>query len=183
MITGYPSIRTAVQALRLGAVDYLAKPYTRQELLAPVNRVLRGGAREESAASIEAPAAEADRLPEAEARPEPGARYYLRKHSWAVYQQDGSVRVGIEKAFLDGIGAITSVELPGEADLVEQGFTGIRLKTVDDEEHGVFMPVSGQVTAVNTQAAADPSSIASETWLVRVTPGNLDSELTMLLRA
>jgi DNA-binding response OmpR family regulator len=182
MITGYPSIRTAVQALRLGAVDYLAKPYTRKELLAPVNRVLRGGAREPSAPTIDEPPAAMDEIPPSEPRPEPGQRYYLRKHSWAVYQQDGSVRVGIEKAFLDGIGSITAVELPGEADLVEQGFTGIRLKTVDDEEHGVFMPISGQVTAVNTQAAADPSSIAPETWLVRVTPASLDSELSMLLR-
>ena len=41
MITGYPTIRTALHALRLGAVDYLTKPFTHKELLGPVNRVLR----------------------------------------------------------------------------------------------------------------------------------------------
>ena len=43
MITGYPTIRTALEALRLGAVDYVSKPFTRQELLGPVNRTLRRG--------------------------------------------------------------------------------------------------------------------------------------------
>ncbi len=44
MITGYPTISTALEALRLDAMDYIAKPFTRQELLAPVNRALRRGA-------------------------------------------------------------------------------------------------------------------------------------------
>jgi DNA-binding response OmpR family regulator len=185
MITGYPSIRTAVQALRLGAVDYLAKPYTRQELLAPVNRVLRGGAVEEAAPPKPAAGSggEDEGIQEPSVQLEPGDRYFLRKHSWALYQQDGTVQVGIEKAFLDGIGAITAAELPEEADMVEQGYTGIRLKTVDNEDHGVFMPLSGQVMAVNEQVAADPGSIGPKTWLVQLLPVNLETELSMLLRA
>jgi len=33
MITGYATINTALQAQQLGAFDYLAKPFTRDELL------------------------------------------------------------------------------------------------------------------------------------------------------
>ncbi len=40
MVTGYPSIGGAVEAVRLGADDYLAKPYTRGELLRSVARAL-----------------------------------------------------------------------------------------------------------------------------------------------
>ncbi len=40
MVTGYPSIGGAVEAVRLGADDYLAKPYTRNELLRSVARAL-----------------------------------------------------------------------------------------------------------------------------------------------
>ena len=36
MITGYPSIETAVKAVRHGAVNYLAKPFTDDELLAAI---------------------------------------------------------------------------------------------------------------------------------------------------
>lgn len=40
MITGYPSISTAVEAVKGGAQDYLAKPFTEVELLDAVNRAL-----------------------------------------------------------------------------------------------------------------------------------------------
>jgi len=40
MITGYPSIEGAVQAIKTGAEEYLAKPFTDEELLAAVRRAL-----------------------------------------------------------------------------------------------------------------------------------------------
>jgi len=40
MITGYPSIDGAVEAVRLGAEDYLAKPFTKKELLETVKSTL-----------------------------------------------------------------------------------------------------------------------------------------------
>src|SRR3972149_6860701 len=41
MITGYPTIQTALRAKRLGAVEYVTKPFTRQELRSVVVRGLR----------------------------------------------------------------------------------------------------------------------------------------------
>jgi DNA-binding NtrC family response regulator len=40
LITGYPTVETAVEALRLGAVDYLTKPFLPEDLLARVRRTL-----------------------------------------------------------------------------------------------------------------------------------------------
>jgi DNA-binding NtrC family response regulator len=40
MITGYPSIQGAVAAVKLGAQDYLTKPFTEDELLSTVRRIL-----------------------------------------------------------------------------------------------------------------------------------------------
>ena len=40
MITGYPSVGGAVQAVKSGAEEYLAKPFTDVELLAAVRRAL-----------------------------------------------------------------------------------------------------------------------------------------------
>jgi len=40
MITGYPSIEGAVNAIKTGAEDFLAKPFTDEELLAVVGRAL-----------------------------------------------------------------------------------------------------------------------------------------------
>ncbi len=40
VMTGYSSVETAVQALRLGAVDYLIKPYNNEEFIYSVERAL-----------------------------------------------------------------------------------------------------------------------------------------------
>ena len=40
MITGYPSVQGAVEALQYGAEDYLAKPFTDEELLTAVHRAI-----------------------------------------------------------------------------------------------------------------------------------------------
>ncbi|MBN1908802.1 MAG: sigma-54-dependent Fis family transcriptional regulator [Pirellulales bacterium] len=41
MITGYPSIEGAVEAVKIGAEEYLPKPFTDEELLSAVRRVLK----------------------------------------------------------------------------------------------------------------------------------------------
>ncbi len=183
MITGYPTIRTAVQALRLGAVDYLAKPFTRQELLAPVTRALR-----RTEAELAAGAVSMDFTPVEEGIPapvtvlEPGDRFFLREHSWVEFRQDGSMDVGIEASFLRSVGVLHSIEVPGDGDLVEQGYVSFRLTTDAGEVHGVFMPLSGQVVETHSQLVEEPNSIDEESWIVRIIPTNLDNEVGLLKR-
>jgi len=43
VITGYSSVRSAVEAIKLGAFDYLAKPFSPDELEAAVEKALREG--------------------------------------------------------------------------------------------------------------------------------------------
>jgi DNA-binding NtrC family response regulator len=43
VITGYPSISSAVDAMRLGVVDYLPKPFWDDEFKAAVEKALKGG--------------------------------------------------------------------------------------------------------------------------------------------
>jgi glycine cleavage system H lipoate-binding protein len=182
MITGYPTIKTAVEALRLGAVDYLAKPFTRSELLGPVNRALRKDSSAAEPPVIVTPG-DANGVSEPKVSLVPGNRFCLREHSWALFRQDGTMEIGIESSFLKTLGVVSSIELPCENDLVEQGFVGFRLKTRANEEHNVFVPLSGQVVEVNGKAAESPADIGAETWLVRIVPSRLESELPLLLRS
>ncbi len=173
MITGYPTISTALQAMRLGAMDYLAKPFTRKELLSPVQRALRLNA-EEPAPTMEAPL-EASRL-------RPGAVVYLPHHAWARFRQDGIFEIGVEETFLDAAGdELVTASCPFEQEMTDQGIIGIRLTNADGEVHGVAMPLTGEVVQVNQEALADPSGIGPKTWLVRLVPNQLEEELGNLV--
>jgi two-component system response regulator HydG len=59
MITGYATVEGAVQAVKIGAEEFLAKPFTDEELLAAVNRAL-GKLRVRRAAHDTAPASNAN---------------------------------------------------------------------------------------------------------------------------
>lgn len=62
IMTAYGSIAHAVEAMRLGADDYLAKPFEREALLLTVRRVLRTRALEEENRRLEEALTERDRF-------------------------------------------------------------------------------------------------------------------------
>jgi len=179
MITGYPTIKTAIQALRLGAMDYIPKPFTRQELLSPLNRALR------RSADMQEQAAEPEQEHKSHARPGqpvlPNTCFYLPEHSWALYNQDGTLDIGVESGFLKSIPPVDKIEMPLENDLVEQGHTGFKLKA-GGEVHGVFMPFSGRIVATNDEVSSDPAKLAPGVWVIRIIPSQLKEELEPLKR-
>ncbi len=172
MITGYPTIRTAVQAMRLGAVDYVAKPFTRKELLSPVKRALR--LEDDPVDEKVADAPSVDALV-------PGTVVYLPHHAWAKFEQDGTFLVGVEKSFLQATGAITTITPAEDVEMVEQGFVGLVLTNGEGDAHGVAMPLSGRVVAVHDEAFDDLARVDEDTWLLRVLPSQLAEELPLLV--
>ena len=172
MITGYPTIKTALEALRLGAVDYIPKPFTRNELLNPLNRALR---RMNEAKHLPEPPAEQSGADS----PRPGDCYYLPGHAWAVYRQDGAIDVGVEASFLTVLPPVEEIILPAEKTLVEQGLASIQI-TGQGEDHCVFMPLSGRVVAVNEPLTQKTADLDTDTWLIRIVPSDLDAEIGLL---
>ncbi len=176
MVTGYPTISTAVKALRLGALDYVAKPFTRKELLSPVQRALCQD--REDGDRVLLPVNEENKIRKEDLSP--GVEVVLPRHAWAQYQQDGTFLIGIEKSFLRICKKAASLILPGEMDLIEQGYVGIYLQNENEEEHGVAMPLGGQVIAVNHEIVRDLSRLSSDSWLIRIIPSHLEEELGRL---
>jgi len=172
MITGYPTIKTALVAMRLGATDYLAKPFTRKELLSPVKRALR-------LTMEEAPP---EVLLQEKSALKPGDVVYLPHHAWARFEQDGIFALGVEASFLDAAGSITTVIPLEKQELVDQGAISITLINEAGEEHGVAMPLTGQVMEVNEAVKKEPHTLDAVTWVMKLLPSNLEAEIKTLLK-
>jgi len=171
MITGYATMRTALQALRQGAFDYIAKPFTRAELQGVVVRAVRQASLEVESKEGPSPTDEADSE----------SLHYLGGHCWINVEPGRTARIGLAQSFAGTVGQVSEVELPAVGDYLEQGSICLRLLTDDDRSHTVWSPLSGGVLELNGKlrdnpnlAAEDPSG---EGWLVRLDPTNLEEEL------
>jgi DNA-binding response OmpR family regulator len=169
LVTGYPSIKTAVEAIKFGAFDYIPKPFTPDELRSLVNRALQYHANEKPILM-----------------PVPADYYCISDNSWAKIEKDGNVRIGAHERLVKGINTITMLELPAIGEMRYQGEACARVNTAENQTYRVWTPVSGKVIAINESLhrnygkfIADPYI---EGWLILIKPTNLDSDLKNLVR-
>ena len=116
LITGYASIESAVETMKHGAMDYVEKPFTADELTELTNKlVIRRQARLEAESEPEirliTPSVSAS-----DSRQEfniPAGVFVSPSHSWASLALNGMVRVGIDDFTHKILGRVDSVELPG----------------------------------------------------------------------
>lgn len=170
--TGYATLENAVASLAHGAIDFIPKPFTAEELLAAVRRALRGDQLRREAAGA---AAESSC---------PAKCHRLGGLSWALPESEGSVLVGAGGLFIRSIEPLKTLELlrPGEETL--QGSACAVAVSETGDRHPVLCPVSGRIAEVNAAAAAAPALVEKEPysggWLYRVLPSNLQEELGRL---
>lgn len=179
MITGYATVKTAVMAMKLGAFDYIPKPFTPEELSSVTERAI-----ERRKLFVEK--IQAERSGEEIGIQRPGNRYYMPDHAWALLEDDGSVRVGMDWVFRQTIGDVVNIDLPFEDDEVEQGQVCVRITTPSKMRiHKFWCPVSGKVLEVNEEVNRDTSLVENdpygEGWLLRISPSNLEEDLKNLL--
>jgi FixJ family two-component response regulator/glycine cleavage system H lipoate-binding protein len=174
MITGYATIKTAVQAMKTGAFDYIPKPFTPEELSGVVSRAMERMKiyLKEKSGEIEEPRR---RFKKGE------QRYYILEHSWAFIEDDGNVRVGVDDMFLRTTGDIINFDLPFEGDMLEQGMSCARITCHGLKINKVWSPVSGKVIQVNEKLNKDPSSVYADGWLMVVKPTDLEEDLKNLV--
>jgi CheY-like chemotaxis protein len=171
MITGYPTIQTALRAKRLGAFEYVTKPFTRQELRSVVVRGMRRGGEGPPAPG---PAGTGS------ARPV----YSIPEHSWARVEPDGNVRIGMVRAFASAVGQVEELRLPRLDALLEQGRVCGVVRAADSVEHTLHSPLTGRVIEINPSVLQDAKLAGRDPegagWLFRLLPQNLDREIPNL---
>ncbi len=179
MITGQPSIKTAVQSIKSGAFDYIPKPFTAEELRSVVLRALetryfyeriaaRTGKQEKKLVEIDLPR----------------DLYCIPEHSWVRPEQDGKARLGIHHIFVRTINSIAAIDFLEEDDLKCQGDVCLKITDAHGQIHRLWSPITGKVVAVNGAIKEDYSILFRDPydkgWLMLLDPEQLEDELQYL---
>jgi YesN/AraC family two-component response regulator len=173
MVTGYPTIKTAVQSIRDGAFDYIPKPFTPADLRSLVSRGFKKIESEEKAKKEPPP-------PKM-----PSGLYYMIGHTWLRKEAKGLASIGVVSDFLKPVGIITALELPEKNKNVTQGEECAKLTDAENFSHRIWSPATGIVVEVNERLKEDFSLLRKypygEGWLFRIEPTSLEEDLKGLV--
>lgn len=175
LMTGYPSIQNAASALRLGASDYVTKPFTPEQITAAVRGLLRSEVSEydeaQAASTTDAETVDA----------EPGELVFLGR-AWAHLGDRSAVRVG---------GAVprpetpsVQLQLPRVGDIVHQGLPLFAVCNNEGIAVAVPAPLTGMVLEVNSALESNPELLWEHAcglgWVAKIAPTRLEQEEPLL---
>lgn len=173
--TGYSTVETAVRSLNSGAIDYLAKPFTVDELISTVQRGLSYNKIMNSSSN------DRDSMPYI---PCPSKYYQLGYSTWANIEQDGSLRIGVTDLFLRTIGRIIRVELFQTDEEIIQGNVCAHFETDNQLVHNILSPISGKIIEKNQSILGDSNLVEKDPyfkgWIYTTIPSDLEYELKHL---
>ncbi|MGA7722460.1 MAG: response regulator [Ignavibacteriaceae bacterium] len=183
IITGYATVETAVECMKFGAMDYVQKPFTEDELLEFVKKILIK--RKDRIQKQLKPKVHISHLSESKhfltyEFAIPGGVFISAGHSWLSIGQDGAAKIGIDDFAKKLIGKIDSIEFPNLGMAVKKGQS---LFTVIQGTRSVTFssPVSGKVTRINTVLKSDLEvldiSSYNSNWICIIDADDIDSEL------
>jgi CheY-like chemotaxis protein/glycine cleavage system H lipoate-binding protein len=183
VITGYGTIESAVETVQYGAMDYVEKPFTEDELLAFVKTALiKRQARLEKQVRHKVRLVKPG-IGESKSRFElnvPAGAFISPQHAWARIELNGAVRIGLDDLIRKIFRHVDSVNLPETGRKIARGETLFSI-TYGDYSLDIPSPISGTVISVNSEHAEHPEWLAIKpfelSWMCRVEPSNLAAEL------
>ena len=145
IITGYPSIKGAVNAVKDGAENYLAKPFTDEELLSAVSKMLEKQANRRAI----------------EAKPLPGSHNIIgnspgMQHIYRLIEKAATTRVNVLISGESGTGKELVARAIHYSSIASSGpFVTVNCTAIPDSllESELFGHVKGAFTGANTSRA------------------------------
>lgn len=181
MMTGYSTVENAVNSLYQGAVDFIPKPFTVDELL---NSVYRANKYQE----IKNKQALLSKQPMAQSLLYvtcPAKYLSLGYSSWMYQENDGSVLIGVCDLFLKTIESVKEIEFLKTDEEIAQGVCCVVIASGDERTHKVLSPVSGRIIDVNHSLNLHTNIIEKdpyfEGWIYRVIPTDIEYETKHLI--
>ena len=186
IITGFATVETAVECMKYGAMDYVQKPFTEDELLGFVKKILI--MRQDRIQKQLKPKVHITHLAESKHFKTyefaiPGGVFISPGHCWASMEQDGAVKVGIDDFAKKLIGKIDAIDFPNLGMVVKSGQP---LFTIKQGTRSVTFnsPVTGKVTKINSPLKNEIESLDitpyDSNWVCILDADNLDTEIKNL---
>lgn len=171
-ITGYASVSSAAEAMRLGANDYIAKPFSPEEIVNAVERIMN---------EVSAPAAEdtvsvplPEPAPVGETAPKPSGRFRFLGNSWVEYADSAPRAPKIGTAGPVSSGNVESILLPSPGGLALKGVPLAMVRRKNRRPRYILSPVTGKIKSVNTRLPDEPELLAESAfedgWIARIEP-------------
>lgn len=184
IITGYATIESAVSGMKYGAIDYVQKPFTEDELIEFANRLLIR--REDRLARLTAPeihlvTPSSGVLGSARVINVPGGVYISGEHTWVSIQMSGEGLIGLDDLFYKTVGTPRAIVLPKEGQQVRKGQA---LFVVQRGEHPLTFhsPLSGRVSKVNHELEFNLDLMRmrpyEQGWICVIEPSDLTNDLS-----
>lgn len=186
MITGYATIDSAVDAMKYGALDYVQKPFTEDELLDFVNKSLirrqdKIERQIKPKVHLVTPSVEAST-----SKHEfnvPAGVFISHAHTWVSIELNGMVRIGIDDFAQKTIGQIEKIDLPKRGQKIAKGDPLFAIKQ-GARSISFPSPVTGKVASVNTELDDHIEYVKTKPYesggICSIEPANLSSELKTL---
>ena len=183
IITGYASVETAVETMKYGAMDYVQKPFTEDELLAFVKKTLIK--RQDKIQKQLKPQVHISHVSATDDFTKgefsiPGGVFISKNHTWVNMNQAGIAKIGIDDFAKKLIGRVHSIELPNLGMNVKAGQP---LFTIKQGNRSITFnsPVSGKVSQINTLLKDNVDALDvtpyERNWVCALDAENLDNEI------
>jgi CheY-like chemotaxis protein/glycine cleavage system H lipoate-binding protein len=186
IITGYATVETAVETMKHGALDYVQKPFTEDELLAFVRKALirrQDRIQKQLQPRVQITHLSAIENIRANEFAIPGGVFISDGHCWANVSEEGTARIGIDDFAKKLIGPIDAIDLPNLGMHVKKGQPLFSVKH-NGRRVPFHAPLSGKVVDVNSPLAQRRDALDitpyAENWICIIDADHLDTELSTL---
>ncbi|MFC2134983.1 response regulator [Bacteroidota bacterium] len=186
IITGYATVETAVDCMKFGAMDYVQKPFTEDELLDFTKKVVikrQDRIQKELKPRVHITHLSGGELFRSGEFAIPGGVFISEGHTWASLDQEGTLKIGIDDFAKKLIGTIDDIEFPNLGMQVKKGQALFSIK----QGRRIIpfnAPISGRVAQVNSDIIDDLEALDyspyEKNWICLIDADDLDTELPEL---
>ena len=181
MITGYSTVENAVNSLYKGAVDFVAKPFTFEEITSAIHRAIKLGKVqlkiEESKKNIKDGTVIYVPCPPRYKR--------LGNISWMNLETQGTAVIGATDLYLETVQNIKSIEMMEVENIIVQGNSCAKFETEDGLIHNCLAPVGGRIIERNEKLLTNPALMEKDPyfqgWMYRLIPSDIEYEMKYLI--